>query len=485
MGAIVAVLNKKGEDAAETAVTMLEILKLRNVEAFGIGSPITVKIEKSIEALRNQDIKSSVVIGHAFSKILASDRPQPIKLENATLVCEGRIYPTIKEISYIEDVARKLPQSHEEAINTIIKKTDAGLALVLAEPEKLIVGRDAMGVSPLYYGESTEVAALASELKALWKIGMTKARSFPPGHVALVNAHGSKFRPAKTLAYAGAKHITMQKAVKKLQTLLRHSIKERVSGLKEVAIAFSGGLDSGLTAFLAKVAGVNAHLIHISLTNQPEIEYAKKAAEKLRMPIHVFVYNEKDVERVLPSVLWLIEEPSPVMASIGIPFYWAAEKAADMQFKVMLAGQGADELFGGYARYLKDYARCGSERVQRTILNDIFSMYEANFERDSKICNFHNVELRMPFATYQIAKFAMDLPLELKIESPSDMLRKLVLRRVAKNLGLPELIVGKPKRAIQYTTGTTKALKKLAKREGLSMKEYVQRIFQTTFKKMA
>jgi asparagine synthase (glutamine-hydrolysing) len=111
-------------------------------------------------------------------------------------------------------------------------------------------------------------------------------------------------------------------------------------------------------------------------------------------------------------------------------------------------------------------------------------MHETNFERDFKICNFHNVELRLPFATYQIAKFATDIPVELKIEMKDNELRKLVLRRVAENLGLPQSIAKKPKRAIQYATGVNKTLKKLARTKGVPMKEYIQETFQTVLKEM-
>jgi asparagine synthase (glutamine-hydrolysing) len=229
---------------------------------------------------------------------------------------------------------------------------------------------------------------------------------------------------------------------------------------------------------------VDVHLFHVSLENQPETETAKQAAEELGLPIRIFQYREDDVKRVLPNVIWLIEEPDPVKASIGIPVYWAAEAAAKAEFKIMFAGQGADELFGGYKRYLDYYSKYGKQKVQEKIFEDIFGLYENNLERDFKICNFHNVELRLPFATYEIAEFAKDLPLELKIRPASDQLRKLVLRRVAENLGLPQFIVEKPKRAVQYSTGITKTLKKLAKREGLSLKEYVKNAFRAAFEKM-
>jgi asparagine synthase (glutamine-hydrolysing) len=182
--------------------------------------------------------------------------------------------------------------------------------------------------------------------------------------------------------------------------------------------------------------------------------------------------------------LWLIEEPDPVKISIGIPVHWAAEKTAKMNLKVMLAGQGADELFGGYKRYVDEYQLNGVRKAEETILKDITEMHAANLERDFKICNFHNVELRSPFIALRVVRFAMELPLELKIEPSSDSLRKLVLRKTAEKLGLPQAIVNRPKRAIQYATGVNEALRKIAKQNRLSINEYLQKTFLTVQQKM-
>jgi len=434
--------------------------------------------------LQKQDVNSPVVVGHAFSKIFTHDKPQPIKLEDATLVFDGRIYPTTIEISDAEYVAKKLQRNREEAVKNLIKESEHCFAFTVAKHEKIIAGRDVMGIHPFYYGENMKFAALASERKVLWRIGIKNVNSFPPGYMALVDRSGFKFKPVKTLAYTKAKQTTMQAAAEKLQKLLQNSVKERVSGLKEVAVAFSGGLDSSIVTLLAKNSGADVHLIYVSLEKQPETEHAKKAAEALKLPIHIYLYNEEDVEKVLPKVLWLIEEPDPVKASIGIPFYWAAEKTIEMDFKVMLTGQGADELFGGYRRYVYDYLRYSSEKMHEIFFNDIRRMYETNFERDFKICNFHSVELRLPFATYQMAEFATDLPIELKIGLPGYGQRKLVLRRVAENLGLPQFIANKQKRAIQYATDVNKTLKKLASKASLSIKEYIQKTFQIVLQKM-
>jgi len=482
MSGIIAVLSKKGENATETAAAMLKALKLRKSETYGIASSAIIKMRRSLEAIQEQDVKSATIIGCALSRILPQDKDQPLKLKDTALVFNGRIYPADTKNADAAAAGKKLQHNPEQAAKLFVKQTEGDFVFAIAESERIIAARDVMGVRPLYYGENANFAALASERKAFWRIGVERMEPFPPGHVALIDKHGFRFSPARELAFSKPKRITMQAAAKKLQMLLEQSTEERVYGLKEHAVAFSGGLDSSIIAFLAKNSGIDVHLIHASLENQLETEYARQAAEELGLPIHSCTYTEEDVQKILPNVLQLIEEPDLVKVSIGIPVYWAAEKTAELNLKVMLAGQGADEMFGGYKRYVDCYLRYGSEKVQETIFNDIVRMYETNFERDSKICNFHNIELRLPFASYRIAKFAIDLPLKLKIGPSRNTLRKLVLRQTAKRLGLPQSIVDKPKKAIQYATGVNKALKEVARKKGLSVNDYLQKTFQTTFK---
>jgi asparagine synthase (glutamine-hydrolysing) len=483
MGAIVAVLNKRGDNAMVTALAMLEAMNSDNYEAYGIASSTTVNTEGSLSILKKTNLESPTAVGYAFSKILPKDKPQPLKTEDATMVFDGRLYPVETAKPDVEIAAKKLETNPEQAAVVFVKKTNGDFAFAIAKSEKIITARDSMGVRPLYYGENAEFAALASERRALWSVGIRETASFPPGCLSLVERSGFKFTVARTITYSQPKRTTMQTAAHRLRTLLEHSVREKVSGLKEVVIAFSGGLDSSIIASLAKKTGSNVILVHVSLENEPEIEYAKQAAEELKLPLYCHLHAEREVLLTIPKVIGAIEEPQPVKVSIGIPIYWIAEATAEMGFKVMLAGQGADELFGGYKRYLQEYLRGDGERVREAIFNDIVGMYKDNLERDSKIFNHLNVELRLPFATIGMAKFAINLPLELKMERTSNTLRKLVLRRVAKDLMMPQTIVDRPKRAIQYTTGINKALKKIAKQEGVPMVEYLQRVFEKNFGK--
>ena len=188
------------------------------------------------------------------------------------------------------------------------------------------------------------------------------------------------------------------------------------------------------------------------------------------------MFKDSDVEIILPKVVELIEEPDPIKASIGVPFYWAAEKAAEENFKVMLAGQGADELFGGYQRYVNEYCKDGIEAVRKTMFNDVIRIHDSNLERDLKITSFHNVELRVPFGSFDLAEFAI----ELKIENKTDTQRKLVLRKMALNVGMPNLMTEKPKKAVQYSTGINDAIKRIAKKNQKTVNEYINELFHLT-----
>jgi asparagine synthase (glutamine-hydrolysing) len=216
-------------------------------------------------------------------------------------------------------------------------------------------------------------------------------------------------------------------------------------------------------ARLAQGAVSNVQLVHVSLEKQKETEHAKEAAETLKLPIHTSIFDAGDVKKDLPAVLRIIEEADPVKTAIGIPIYWAAEQASRMGLTIMLAGQGADELFGGYRRYVDDYLVLGEEAVSKSMFRDVERLCENNLERDSKICGFHNVDLRLPFATLEVAEFALSLPISLKIDPEKIDGRKLVLRKTAENMGLPESISRRPKKAVQYATGVDRALKRLAK----------------------
>ncbi|MGE5574730.1 MAG: asparagine synthase-related protein, partial [Ignavibacteria bacterium] len=397
-------------------------------------------------------------------------------LDDAALLFEGRVYSSVSKTSVMERVA-KSPLHCEAILQTLIAQADGDYSFLMVKDGWVAAARDTVGVQPLYFGENRDIAAFATNRKVLWRLGIETALSFPPGNLAFLDKDGFKFKPVKTLTFKEPTPVSIDDAAKNLQVLLEQSIQRRVHGLKEVAVAFSGGLDSSLVAFLANKIGVKVSLFHVSLENQAESEEAIKAAEELNLPLQVDLFKDSDLETALPKVVDLIEEPDPIKASIGVPFYWVAEKASEAGFKVMLAGQGADELFGGYQRYVKEYCKEG-EKVAKTMFSDVMQLYESNLERDVKITGFFDLELRLPFGAFDLAEYAMTLPLECKFEQKLDTLRKLVLRRLALNAGVPKSIADKPKKAVQYSTGINDAVKRIAKKHQKTVNQYINELYQ-------
>ena len=477
MKVTVAVLDKNGDSAVERVLDLLDSFELWVPSHFGLITPKRSLLEKNVEIIKKQGLKSSTVAGYVTSKPKSTSDYEHLQLDEAALLLEGRVYSPVPKTALTEQIAKN-PLHCETALQTLMEQADGDYLFLMLKEGWVAAGRDPIGVQPLYFGENRDIAAFSSNKKALWKLGIEDPISFPPGNLGFVNKEGFKFKPVKTLSYTEPKAISIDVAAKQLQPLLEESIKRRVQGLKEVAVAFSGGLDSSLVAFLASKCGVKANLLHVSLENQVETQEAISAADELSLPLQINLFKDSDVENVLPKVVELIEEIDPVKASIGVPFYWAAEGAAEAGFKVMLAGQGADELFGGYQRYVNEFCKDGSEKARQTMFNDVVRIHESNLERDLKITSFHDVELRVPFGSYAVAEFALSLPIECKIEQKLDTLRKLILRKVAQNVGMPASISDKPKKAVQYSTGINNAVKRIAKTHEKTVNEYIKGLFQ-------
>ena len=479
MKVTVAVLDKSGDDVVDKVLDVLDSFAGRQPAHFGLVSPKKTVVEKSPGILRRQGLASSSIVGYISSKPTASSSYEFLQLDDSAVVFQGKIYSPIPKTAVMEQVANE-PKHCEALLQTLIANADGDYLFLMLKEGWLAAGRDPVGVQPLYYGENPEIAAIATNRQALWKLGIEKPLTFPPGNMGFVNTEGFQFKPIKTLAYVQPTPITLDEAAQKLQVLLQQSAKKRTRDLKEIAVAFSGGLDSSLVAHLASKMGLKVDLIHVSMENQPETGEAIAASEELDLPLHVYLFKDSDVENTLAQVVALIEEADPIKASVGLPFYWAAQKASEGGLRVMLAGQGADELFGGYQRYVTEYCKDSGEKVRETMFHDVVNIHESNLERDLKITGSFDVQLRLPFASFEIAEFAMSLPIECKIEQKADTLRKLVLRKVALNMGMSASLVGRPKKAVQYSTGVNDAIKRIAKKKDKTVNEYITELFQAS-----
>ncbi|OPY27137.1 MAG: asparagine synthetase B [Methanobacterium sp. PtaU1.Bin242] len=403
--------------------------------------------------------------------------------------------------------------SLRQAVIKALKHLDGDYAYAIYDGENLAVLRDPVGVKPLYYGENKEkkVSAFASERKALWKIGIEKVKTLQPGYmlynweitkindilgsilykevgsfksISKTDLEGNGLKsPFKTyLGYNGLRYpfktdindynseINLKNRLKdQLKDYLINSLKKRLRGLSKVGIMFSAGIDSTLLAYLCDDLGVETLLYTVGHKNSVDAEFAQKTAIDMGLPIKIYKVEVEDVKNYFHLVLNAIEEFNIMKLGVGMPAYMAAEMAHEDDIKVMLSGQGADELFAGYHRYLKLYQEQGEE-TQNHLKEDISNIYQVNLQRDDAVTMAHSVELRVPYLDLDVINMAMNIPIKYKINSENDPLRKCILREVAQELGVPKEIVKRPKKAAQYGSG----IHKMLVRQVLKDEEYMK-----------
>jgi len=280
-----------------------------------------------------------------------------------------------------------------------------------------------------------------------------------------------------------------------LKELLTEAVKESCTE-KRVGVIFSAGIDSTIIALLAsQFSEVTAYTVGVS--NSHDVVFAEKLKENSNFKINIIKIDIGDVENAAIDVIKIIEIPNSVKVSVGIPFYIASKKASEDGIKVMLCGQGADELFGGYNRYIeciRDIENIENDKnikdnnylkISEMIKYDVENIYENQLKNDIAICRSNSIGLHAPFMDDEFKNYASAIPIELKIYELKDedigfscidkidnkkFIRKFILRKVAQEIKIPDFIINRQKKAAQYGSGTQKILSKIARNNNFKAK---------------
>ncbi len=272
----------------------------------------------------------------------------------------------------------------------------------------------------------------------------------------------------------------MEEYTDKMLSLLEESIRKCVRGQRKVGLIYSSGIDSTLVGVVAsKIVPVRAY--NVGVAGSPDAAYARKERDNVSFDVSFIEVSEADIEDALPVVLKAIGEPNPLKLAVGIPFYFASKKAKDDGFSVMLCGQGPDELFGGYSKYLDTLASGGYPKLESAMREDAENLRESQLSFDERVCRLNKVTLKFPFMDDDFAGFALSIPVESKIREASSnpeyacvdevsgkrFIRKFALREAAKKAGVPAGILNRRKKAAQYGSGVQKTIEKIARKRGL------------------
>ncbi|WP_414468733.1 asparagine synthase (glutamine-hydrolyzing) [Methanobacterium sp. ACI-7] len=419
-------------------------------------------------------------MGHNLLSIVGCKGFQPLINENFVLVCNGEIYnfrelkksfgDDFKSDSDCEIILTLIKKFYQNSLYESVEKTvqylDGDYAFAVYDGENYAVVRDIVGVKPLYFGEDEDenIFAFASERKALWNIGINNVKTLSPDSI-IYNGELIKLKDNlqnRIKLESQYLNLSKDKLKEQLKNNIVKSVAKRVKGLDKIGILFSAGIDSTILAKITDDLGVETILYSVGNKNSQDLKFAKKTAEQMNIPLKIKTVDIEDVKYYLKPLLDAIEEFNIMKIGVGMPAYIAAEMAHEDGLKVMLSGQGADELFGGYNRYLKFYEEKG-EIAQEDLKEDILNLYHVNLQRDDAVTMANSIELRVPYLDLDIINTAINIPMKYKINGKEDKLRKCILREVGAELGVPAEIVMRPKKAAQYGSGIHKMLKKVLK----------------------
>ena len=223
------------------------------------------------------------------------------------------------------------------------------------------------------------------------------------------------------------------------------------------ALSFSGGLDSSIIAYLCRNRIISFYTI--GMESSKDLDNAKKVSNSLGIAFTKIIISEKMILEGIKELKEIDEKITPVEISFELPLLVVAKKAEE---SVICTGQGADELFGGYAKYLQ---------APELMHGDVEKLLTITVPREQKIAKKYEKTLITPYLMEEMQSLASKIPEECKIHKG---IRKWVLREAARRLGVPEIIVEREKKSAQYGSGIWKHMKKLAKRDGKSVEEFVR-----------
>ena len=317
---------------------------------------------------------------------------------------------------------------YEEFGYDFLDKLDGDFAFVVIDGDDYIAGRDPMGVKPLYYGmDERGRMYFSSEMKPITDQCKTFS-TFPPGH----------FYTPKTgfVKYYKPEYDDYKKATNELDlTLIRETLTEatrkRLMSDVPIGVLLSGGLDSSLTSSIAsrllKEKGKKLHSFSIGLdADAPDAKAARKVAEFLGTEHHEVHFTIEQGIKILDKLVWHLETYDVTSIRASTPMYFLSKAITDMGIKVVLSGEGADEIFGGYL-YFRNAP--STEDFQKETIERVQKLFTADLLRADKSTMAHGLEARVPFLDKAFLDLSMLIKPEEKQPKTYDGKEKYILRK--------------------------------------------------------
>lgn len=350
-----------------------------------------------------------------------------------------------------------------------------GFAVYDVENDTYFLARDHMGIIPLYIGwDQNGTFYVASELKALDPY-CTKIELFPPGHYfySKENSFVQWYKRDWTDYDAVFDNQTSIEAIK---TALEAAVRRQLMSDVPYGVLLSGGLDSSVTSAIAKKYSQRRiesgdtkeawwpqlHSFSVGLEGSPDLAAAQKVADYIGTVHHEIKFTIQEGLDAIKDVIYNLETYDTTTIRASTPMYLMARVIKSMGIKMVLSGEGADELFGGYLYFHK--APNAKEFHQETVRKlDKLHMYDCL--RANKSLAAWGIEGRVPFLDKEFMDVAMRINPQDKMIN-GERMEKWVVRKAFEDM-LPESVVWRQKEQFSDGVGYSwiDTLKEVADRE--------------------
>jgi asparagine synthase (glutamine-hydrolysing) len=408
------------------------------------------------------------VLGHTRLAIIdPAEGQQPIYNEDKSsiIVANGEVYNhallrkrlagphRFKSASDSESV---LHLFEEQRLSTA-QQLDGMFAFAVARKDGLFLARDPIGIKPLYYGLANrgtpeEKFFFASELKAIadWA---DEIYEFPPG----TYYHSKKgFRSYYSVPEnMPADDIPAAVQIQQVRETLEQAVTKRLMSDVPLGAFLSGGLDSSIIAALTRQQKDELHTFSVGIEGSRDLEAARRVARHIDSIHHEYIYTAEEVLELLPEIIYYLESFDQDLVRSAIPTFFCARMAAE-HVKVILTGEGADELFAGYTYYRRFET---PDDLHGELHRSIRSLHNLNLQRVDRMTMRHSIEGRVPFLDTTLIDLAQTIPTELKLyqNGGGRKIEKWVLRKAVEDL-LPSDIIWRNKEQFDEGSGTVDLL---------------------------
>jgi asparagine synthase (glutamine-hydrolysing) len=334
-----------------------------------------------------------------------------------------------------------------------------GFALYDAEKDEYFVARDHMGIIPLYIGwDKHGTFYVASELKAL-EGTCTRIELFPPGHyMHSSNGEFVRWYNRDWTAYDAVKE--NETSIQELHDALEAAVKRQLMSDVPYGVLLSGGLDSSVTSALAKKYSQmriesdgtkeawwpQLHSFSVGLEGSPDLAAAQKVADHIGTVHHEIKFTIQEGLDAIRDVIYNLETYDITTIRASTPMYLMARVIKSMGIKMVLSGEGADELFGGYLYFHK--APNAQEFHEETV-RKLSKLHMYDCLRANKSLAAWGIEGRVPFLDKEFIDVAMRINPQDKMIN-GERMEKWVVRKAFESY-LPESVAWRQKE--QFSDG--------------------------------